>query len=289
MKVKGTIILLITALIWGVAFVSQSVGADLISPFAFNGLRSFLGAAVLAPIAIFRFRNSKQDTKTLIHAGILCGIALGVASAVQTWGVKYTSVGNCGFITALYILFVPIVGVFFGKRIGARLVFSVVLALVGMYFLCMWGSGGGINIGDVLTFISSLCFTAHILIIDRYSPRVDGVCLSCVQFFVVGVLNCAAMPFTYVPSWSDIAGCAVPLLYAGVMSCGIAYTLQIIGQKYTPPTLACIVMSFESVFAAAAGWVILGDRMSVSEIFGSVLMFLAIIIAQLPKKIQTNV
>ena len=283
-------------------FVSQSVGVDHIPPLAFNGIRSLLGAASLIPVIVLTDRtrkkqgtfNAQRNNKSFWAAGMVCGTALGVASAFQTYALKFTTAGKCGFVTALYILFVPIIGIALGKKLRKIIIFAVTLALFGMYFLCMYGDDMSINKGDVMTFICSLCFSVHILLIDHYSPKVDGVKLSCLQFLVAGVINCAGMIFTGIPSWTDISGCVTAILYAGIMSCGIAYTLQILGQKHTNPTVASILMSFESVFAAIAGWIILGDSMTVNEVFGCVLMFAAIIIAQLPEKkisnkIQTNV
>lgn len=291
MKNKGNIFLLLAAIVWGISFVSQSVGVESLSPFAFNGIRMLLGSVSLLPIiAVQAFAKKKKGETTkllsrdLIIGAVICGVILGIASGIQTYAMKFTTAGKCGFITALYILFVPIVGAFFGKRVTGNVVLGVVIALFGMYFLCIHGTNMDINTGDVLTFICSLCFTGHIIAVDYFSPKVDSVVLSCLQFFISGVINCIVMLFFELPTWGDIVYCAVPILYAGIMSCGVAYTFQILGQKGTQPAIASILMSFESVFAVVAGFIIIGDKMSQAEFFGCFLMFGAIIIAQLPKK-----
>lgn len=301
-KVKGNLLLLLTSVIWGISFVSQSVGADKLSPFAFNGIRSILGAISLIPVILITDKKRKKSgtfvsekhNKTFLKAGVFCGTALGVASGIQTYALKYTTAGKCGFITALYILFVPIIGIMLGKQFKKIILVGVAFALSGMYFLCLHGSDMSFNIGDIMTLICSLCFSVHIMLIDYYSPKADGVKLSCMQFFVAGLINCTAMLFDAVPTAKDIIECSVPILYAGIMSCGVAYTLQILGQKHTNPTVASILMSFESVFAVIAGWILLGDSMTMSEVSGCVLMFAAIVTVQLPtekfsKKNQTNV
>ena len=301
-NLKGNLILLLTSIIWGISFVSQSVGVERLSPFAFNGIRSILGGLSLLPVIFITDRTAKKkgtfvshkNNRTFLKAGILCGLALGIASGIQTYALKFTTAGKCGFITALYILFVPIIGIILGKRMKKIIIPGIILALTGMYFLCLYGTDLSFNTGDVLTFICSIFFSFHIMIIDRYTAEVDGVKLSCMQFFVAGILNCFVMCFDKIPDFSDIISCAVPILYSGLMSCGVAYTLQIIGQKYTNPTIASILMSFESVFAVIAGWIILGDVMTSYETFGCFLMFAAIVTVQLPiekfsKKIQTNV
>jgi len=301
-KLKGNIILILTSVIWGISFVSQSVGVETLSPFAFNGIRSVLGGISLLPVIFFIDRAKKKNgtfvsqkhNKSFLKAGILCGLALGMASGIQTYALKFTTAGKCGFITALYILFVPILGIILGKRLKKIVIPGVVLALAGMYFLCLYGTDLSLNTGDILTFICSIFFSFHIMIIDRYTAEVDGVKLACMQFFIAGILNCFVMCFDKIPTFGDILYCAVPILYSGLMSCGVAYTLQIIGQKYTNPTIASILMSFESVFAVIAGWIILGDVMTSYETFGCFLMFAAIVTVQLPtekisEKNQTNV
>ncbi|MBP3318965.1 MAG: DMT family transporter, partial [Ruminiclostridium sp.] len=278
--------------IWGTAFVAQSVGMDHIGPFTFNAVRSYVGGVALIPVILFfnsRKTQEQRETeranrKTLVIGGICCGIALGVASLFQQVGIQYTTVGKAGFITALYIVIVPILGIFFHKKVGLKIWVSVVIAIVGLYLLCMTGSFT-LQWGDFLILICALCFSCHILVIDHFSPKVDGVQMSCIQFFTAAVLSTVAMLFVEgVPTVQDVLLSWIPVLYCGVMSSGVAYTLQIIGQKGVNPTIASLVLSLESVIAVLAGWVILGQNMSSREILGCVLMFGAIILAQLPDK-----
>ena len=289
---KNLFILFLTALIWGTAFVAQSVGMDHIGPFTFNAVRSYVGGVALIPVILFfnsRKTQEQRETeranrKTLVIGGICCGIALGVASLFQQVGIQYTTVGKAGFITALYIVIVPILGIFFHKKVGLKIWVSVVIAIVGLYLLCMTGSFT-LQWGDFLILICALCFSCHILVIDHFSPKVDGVQMSCIQFFTAAVLSTVAMLCVEgVPTVQDVLLSWIPVLYCGVMSSGVAYTLQIIGQKGVNPTIASLVLSLESVIAVLAGWVILGQNMSSREILGCVLMFGAIILAQLPDK-----
>lgn len=289
---KNLFILFLTALIWGTAFVAQSVGMDHIGPFTFNAVRSYVGGVALIPVILFfnsRKTQEQRETeranrKTLVIGGICCGIALGVASLFQQVGIQYTTVGKAGFITALYIVIVPILGIFFHKKVGLKVWVSVVIAIVGLYLLCMTGSFT-LQWGDFLILICALCFSGHILVIDHFSPKVDGVQMSCIQFFTAAILSTVAMLFVEgVPNVQDILLSWIPVLYTGVLSSGVAYTLQIIGQKGVNPTIASLVLSLESVIAVLAGWVILGQSMSGREVLGCVLMFGAIILAQLPDK-----
>ncbi len=288
-KFKGNIMLIIAALIWGFAFVAQSIGVDKISPCTFNGIRILVGCITLLPVIYFldkaKKRNGtykKQDKAVLIKGGIVCGIFLAFASTLQTYGLMYTMAGKAGFITAMYMIFVPLVSVFIGKKIQPKTVICVLIAMLGMYFLCVKKGESGINRGDVLVFISALLFTGHILSVDYFSPKTDGVKLSCAQFFVAGLLNCIVMLVFDKPDWGLVLSCWLPILYAGAMSCGIAYTFQIIGQKYTEPTVASLLMSLESVFSALAGWVILNEVLAPRELLGCILAFVAIILVQLP-------
>lgn len=294
-KYRNSFLLFLTAFIWGVAFVAQSVGMDHVGPFTFNGTRSLIGGTVLLPLIAFRSRQAKKEAlaqktaaprtqrRTLLLGGICCGLALGTASMFQQYGIMYTSVGKAGFITALYIIIVPILGLFFGKKVRNIIWIGAVLAAVGMYLLCV-NEQASLNIGDVLVFICSILFAVHILIIDHFSPKVDGVKLSCIQFYVSGIL-CTVGAFLFEePSLAAILSGIVPILYAGVMSCGVAYTLQIIGQKNMDPTVASLILSLESVISVLAGWVLLGQALSPKEIMGCVLVFAAVILVQLPEK-----
>ena len=221
--------------------------------------------------------------KTLWIGGLLCGLALAAASSLQQIGLVYTSAGKAGFITALYILIVPVLGLFLGRRAGGKTWAGVGLAVVGMYFLCM-KEGFSIAYGDVLMIICAFVFSLHILIIDYFSPKVDGVKLSCIQFFICGILCAVPMFVREKPAMGSILDAYLPLLYAGVLSCGVAYTLQIIAQKNTDPTVASLILSLESVFAALTGWLIIHETLSGKELFGCALVFAAIILAQLPEK-----
>lgn len=289
-QLKGTLILMLTAIVWGISFVSQSVSMDYIGPNTFCGIRTLIGALSLVPVILVMDKSKKKkgeptsyNNKTLLRGGIICGIILCISATLQTYGLQYTTAGKAGFVTAMYMIFVPIYGLFIGKKIRPVIAISVVIAMVGMYFLCI-KEGFTIELGDLLVLACAFTFAFHIMAVDYYSPRVDGVKLSFLQFFVCGVINIILMFILEKPVMADILKCTIPILYAGVMSCGVAYTLQIIGQKYAEPTVASIVMSLESVFAALAGWLIINEPMSMREIFGCVLMFAAITIVQLPDK-----
>ena len=291
--IRQSLLLLLTATIWGVAFVSQSVGMDYVGPFTFNAVRSLIGAAVLIPcIAVLKKLqkkdetqeiHKKEDKKTLLAGGICCGVALFIASNLQQFGIQYTTVGKAGFITALYIVIVPVIGVFTKKTTGYKIWLSVLLAVAGLYLLCIT-EGFSVGTGDFLVFLCALCFSVHILIIDYFSPKVDGVRMSCIQFFVCGLLSGIAMVFTEQFEFHAVLTAWMPLLYAGVMSCGVAYTLQIVGQKGMDPTVASLILSLESVVSVLSGWLLLNQKLSLRELAGCVLMFVAIILAQIPKK-----
>jgi len=298
-KLKGNLILLLTAFIWGTSFIAQSKGVEDITPLAFNGIRSLLGGVVLLPVIAILDANRKRTgtpvhkfNKTLLAGGIICGIFLCLASTLQTAGMVYTSPGKSGFITALYMVLVPIVGLFTGKKPGPVIWLSVFIAVIGLYLMCI-DSSFTINKGDVLTFFCAILFTGHIIAIDYFSPKVDGVKLACLQFFVCGILNIICMFIFEKPSLAPIIGCWASIGYSGIMSCGVAYTLQIVGQKYTDPTSASILMSLESVFATlstvvliALGWELTGGALNLREITGCVLMFIAILLIQLPERKQ---
>ena len=221
--------------------------------------------------------------KELYIGGIFCGLALFVASNLQQFGIQYTTVGKAGFITALYIVIVPVLGIFLKKTVGVKVWISVLLAVAGLYLLCIT-EGFSIGGGDFLVLLCALCFSVHILVIDYFSPRVDGVRMSCIQFFVCGLLSGVGMLLTERFSWSAVVQGWMPVLYAGVFSCGVAYTLQIVGQKGMNPTVASLLLSLESVVSVLAGWLLLGQKLSARELSGCVLMFAAIVLAQLPER-----
>lgn len=291
-KIKGNLIMLLTAFVWGLGFVAQSAGMEYIGANTFNGIRMLIGSAVLFPLAVISFRKkhySKEEgkavLKTLFKSGILCGVLLCGASTIQTYGLAYTTAGKSGFITAMYIIFVPIIGIFMKNRITVRTILCAFIALFGMYLLCLSGSGGAINVGDALTLVCAIIFSFHILVVDKYTPYVNAVQFSCIQFFVCGAINILLMLCLEDFSFEVIKSCTIPLLYSGLFACGIGYTLQPVGQRYAEPTTASILMSLESVFALLSGMVILKDRPTISELLGCLIMFGAIILIQLPDNI----
>ena len=289
---KNSLLLLLTATIWGVAFVAQSVGMDYVGGFTFNMARSLIGSAVLLPVIWFMGRNSSKKAeeaqgsgsrKGLLWGGLACGILMCLASNFQQFGIKYTTVGKAGFITACYIVLVPILGLFLKKKCSPFIWLAVAMSVAGLYLLCIT-DGFSIGKGDILVLICAVLFSFHILVIDYYSPKVDGVKLSCIQFLVCGILSGIPALIFEKPEMSAVLTAWQPILYAGVMSCGVAYTLQIIGQKNMNPTVASLILSLESCISVLAGWVILGQQLSAREIAGCVIMFAAIILAQLPQK-----
>ena len=268
---------------------AQSVGMDYVGPFTFNMARFLIGAIVLLPVIWFMDRQRKTGAekgagqKTLIIGGICCGIALAVASTLQQWGILFTTVGKAGFITAMYIVIVPLLGVFIGKKVRPLIIGCVAIAVVGFYFLCMTESLR-LGLGDFLVLLCAIAFSIHILVIDHFSPKVDGVKMSAIQFLTAAIISAVPTLLWEQPVFTEILQAWQPVLYAGVMSCGVAYTLQIIAQKNADPTVASLLLSLESVFSVLAGWVLLGQGLSLKEMFGCVLIFCAIILAQLPEK-----
>ncbi len=286
---KGSLMLLVTSLIWGTAFVAQSEGMNYIEPFTYNALRTLLGGVVLIPVIIlFRFLDKKNggEKKTLplkntVIGGLCCGVVLFVASSFQQAGIAQTTAGKAGFVTALYIVIVPIIGLFLRRKMPLRMWFFIAAALVGFWLLCI-KENFGISAGDMLVFFGAVFFAVHIITIDHFNEKgTDGVLMSCIQFFTAGLLMLICMFIFEKPAAANIADAGGTILYAGIMSCGVAYTLQILGQKYTEPTLSTLLMSLESVFAALSGWLILGEKLSTKEFFGCVLIFAAVILAQL--------
>lgn len=295
-QIRNSLILLLTAFIWGVAFVAQSVGMDYVEPFTFNCVRSILGGFFLIPcIFVLNKINPRREAdykalseeqqrenrKKLLKGGIWCGVAICVASNLQQFGISYTTVGKAGFITAMYIIIVPILGLFFRKKCPVTVWLGVVLAVGGLYFLCM-AEGFSVQLGDFLVFLCAVAFSVHIMVIDHFTQLVDGVKMSCIQFLVCGVLSGVCMFLFERPDLQNILAAWQPILYAGILSCGVAYTLQIVGQKGMNPTVASLILSLESVISVLAGLVILGQMLSGREVVGCVLMFAAIVLAQLP-------
>lgn len=364
---KSPALLFLTAVVWGVAFVAQSVGMDYVGPFTFNCVRCLIGAAVLVPCIWFQDRwKQRHDmssgrvadgaqggvsngdgmlestshgrtadetmdgapngrisagvtgdlsdariaddslngrsindasgkatvgkagaNRTLLAGGICCGLALFVASNLQQIGIQYTTVGKAGFITALYIVMVPVFGIFLKKHAGIRVWISVALAVAGLYLLCITDRLA-LGKGDILVLLCAVVFAVHILVVDHFSAKTDGVRISCIQFLVCGLLSGVCMLITEHPELNRILQAWQPILYAGVFSCGVGYTLQIVGQKGTDPTVASLVLSLESVVSVLAGWLLLGQRLSVRELGGCALMFAAILLAQMPERKAGN-
>lgn len=286
---KGALLLCIAAFIWGTAFVAQRVGMEYIGPFTFNGVRTLVGGIVLLPVIFIIGKKRKKmgispsetNNKKYISGGIICGLFLFGASSLQQVGMQYTTAGKAGFLTALYIVIVPIIGIFLKRRAGMKIWISVAIAVLGTYFLSV-KEGFSIGIGDTYVILCAFVFSFHIIFVDKYSSLTDAVKLSCTQFFTAGTISMVVAFIVETPELNGILMSWLPILYAGIMSSGVAYTLQIIGQRDTPPAVASLIMSLESVFSVLAGLVILGETLSGQEVFGCVLVFAAVILAQIP-------
>ena len=284
----GNTLLLLGAMIWGAAFVAQTVGMEYVEPFTFQACRSFLGSFVLLPvIAVLDQRGNpkkpktKADRRQLLISGIICGILLFAACSLQQLGLLYTTAGKSGFITSLYIILVPLIGVLLGKKVNPLIWVSVVLAAIGLFLLCGTQTMA-IGKGELLTLGCSVAFAFHILYIDKVSDQVDGVRLSSLQFFVCGVISTVIMALFESPNPQSIAQCWLPICYAGILSSGVAYTFQIVGQAHTDPTTASLLMSLESVFSAVFGWILLNQTMRLREAVGCLVVFCGVLLAQLP-------
>ena len=291
-RMKGNVLLLLTAIIWGTSFIATKSGAEALGPFAFNAIRTLIGGIALIPvISLLSHRNKTestrvQDRKSLLVGGILCGIALFFAGAFQQIGILYTSAGKTGFITSLYVVLVPVLQVLLHKKIKASLWVCVFLAIAGFCILSM-PNPGQVSIGDFLIFVGAFCFAVHIIVIDYYVDKVDSVKMSCIQFFSCSIAA-AIGTFLIDPllgfdslSIENLVNAAFPLLYSGIMACSVAYTLQIVGQKMTESVVASLILSLESVFAVISGILIFNERMILREIIGCILIFIAVIAAQL--------
>ncbi len=295
-KLRSEVLLLLAAIIWGASFVAQRAGMEHIGPFTFNGIRSFIGSLVLIPVIMVLDRQRRRSRtelggaradeggpthhaqvkrKDMLVGGVLCGVILFIASSLQQFGMVHTSAGKGGFITALYILLVPIAGVLLKRKVRPILWFCVALATVGLYLLSVT-EGFSIGKGDLLVLLCAFGFAAHILVIDHFSPRVDGVRLACVQLLVCGLLSTPFMVVFETLHFGNIVRCWLPLLYAGIMSCAVAYTLQIVGQRQTEPAIASLILSLEAAFALLFGIVLLQERISSREALGCLIMFASI-------------
>lgn len=297
-KLQSDLMLLLTAFIWGSAFIAQSKGADLLGPFTFNAFRYGLAVLSLLPViyVLGKKRSQEENIKELtdtekkaqrsilIKGGIATGVALFVSTSLQQYAMAFTTAAKAGFITTLYVILVPIVGIFLKKKVRPLIWICALLGVLGLYLLSIKPGTFSISHGDFFVLLCAFGFTVHILVIDYFSPKTDGVKLSCIQFAVVSIASFVAMALTETLVMSDVFEAIIPLLYAGVLSSAVAYTLQIVAQKNADPTVASLILSLESVFAAICGAIILGEALSGREITGCVIMFVAIILAQLPSK-----
>lgn len=301
-KTRNSLLLILTAFIWGTAFVAQRTGGDALGPYTFNCIRSILAGIILIPVIKFldgigltkqKMKHEKEKRELLI-GGICCGVMLAVASSFQQMGLYFgTSAGKAGFLTSCYILLVPVFGLFLRKRCGINVWIGIVIAMAGLYLLCMNGTIS-IQFSDGLLIFCASFFAIHILVIDHFAVRTDGVRMACIQFFVCGAVSAVLMflidmhgsaeGFLALGSVLRNSDAWVSVLYAGILSSGVGYTLQIIGQQKVEPAIASLLMSLESVFSVLAGWVLLGEALSEREIFGCVLIFGSVVLAQLPVK-----
>lgn len=296
-KVLYGLLLLLAASIWGMAFVAQRVGMDYVGPFTFSFVRFMIGSVVLVPICIVVVKKAKREKsenkpeeragiiKNTLVGGIICGIFLCMATSLQQYSIQYTTVGKAGFITALYIILVPIFGVFLGKKITKLVAVSVVIALVGLYFLCIpAGEWVGFTRPDQLILISAVLYAIHILVVAHFAPKGLPVVISAIQFLVAGLLSAVPAFIFETPTWTDIYAGRMSILYAGIMACGVSYTLQVVAQEHVEATTASLILSMEAAVSAISGWIILGQVMNGREISGAAFMFLAMILAQLPAR-----
>ncbi len=297
-KMQSNILLLITAVIWGSAFVAQKAGAVL-EPFTYNGIRMLIGGLVLIPVIfIFKKINGEDseakseeerqaERKTLLVGGLCCGLALCIASTLQQFGLYFDAdAGKAGFITSLYIVIVPVLGLFLKQKVKPIVWGCIALGAVGFYLLTMAGKGEGFTLhtGELFVLICAVAFSCHILVVDHFSPKCDGIKLSCIQFLFCGIIGIICMFIFENPVWADIVDCWLPILYCGVFSSGVAYTCQVLGQKHAEPSVASLIMSLESVFSVIFGALILGERLTLLEGLGCVVIFIAVVIPQLPSK-----
>lgn len=295
-NLKGCLILSSAAMIWGFAFVAQSEMASTVPPFLLNSLRSFIAVAFLMGLMLLQkargtrssiFPTAPKERRHALWVGLICGLLLTLSVNLQQFGLMVypdgvAAAARGGFLTALYVILVPVLALFLGKKPSLGVAMAVVVAVAGVYLLCVSESLGGIYLGDVLMLLCALSFSFHILVMERVSKEIDGYLLCTMQFFVCGVVSGILTLCFEEMVWSNLPGAILPLLYMGVLSSGVGYTMQILGQKYAEPVVASLSMSLESVFAALGGWMMLNDRLSARELFGCALVFAAIVLAQLP-------
>jgi len=287
-KIKSIILLALAAIIWGVSFVAQSDGMNYVDVFTFNSLRFIIGGFVMLPFTRLLNKNEtnmqKNNSGSLdLLSGICCGVILFIGCSLQLTGIKYTTAGKAGFITALYIILVPIFGLFLKKRVGMRVWLGVAFAVGGLYLLCIT-EAFMLGTGDIYLLGGAIAFSVHILLIDYFASKMNAVKLACYQFIVAGVISFIFMLVWEKPLFANILAAWFPILYAALLSSGVAFVFQIIGQRNMNPSAASLILSFEAVVSVIAGFLLLGEKLSVREIAGCVLMFVAIILAQLPEK-----
>lgn len=287
-KVRANFLLLFSSFIWGSAFVAQRVGMEHIGPFTFNAVRMLVAGVALSFVVFILRKTNKLDAKpgsyskkALYAGGFFCGGVLFFASSFQQAGLMFTTAGKAGFITTLYIIIVPVLGLFLKKKVGAKVWFSVLLGLTGLFFLS-FVENMQLNLGDVLMLFCAVGYAVHIIVVDHFATKADSVKLSCFQFFVAAFFSCIVMFVFESPDITNILISWLPIIYVGVLSGALGFTLQIIAQKDTSPAVAALLMSFEAVFAALTGFVILSEVLTPRELIGCFLMFFAIVLAQMP-------
>jgi len=296
-SLKTYLLLFLAAVVWGFGFAAQSSGMDYVGPFTFNAIRFFLGSASLAPLILIMKQNAiaeaaNEEKKKLIEAefslkrnaraGFLCGAALAAAAIIQQFGIMHTTAGECSFTTALYMLFIPIFGFFVGKRAPRKIWVCIAAALIGLYMLCV-SDGFHINPGTYLNLLCAVLFAVQMLLVDKLVNDCNPVLLSALQFLTAGVRLFIGMLIFETPTLLAVLQCAVPILYSGIISCGLGYTLQVVGQRDAEPTVASIILSLESVVGAIGGWMILGESLSGRQLFGAAIMFAATVAVTIPK------
>lgn len=283
-KTQSNLMLLATAMIWGVAFVAQKSGSVL-GAFTYNGIRTFLGGLALIPVILISHRLTHQSiNRPTIIGGVICGAILFAASSLQQYGINFTTAGKAGFITSLYAVLVPILSIWLGRRIRPVIWLCVLMGTAGLYLLTMQADTFFLQIGDLFVLGCAFVFALHIIVIDHYSPKANGIAMSCIQFLIAGLLGMICMLLFETPNLKAICDNQIPILYGGLCSCGIAYTLQIVAQKNADPTEASLILCLESVFSVLAGMLILHERMTLINLAGCVLIFMAVVISQLPEK-----
>jgi len=282
---KANLLLLLTAAIWGFAFVAQRVGMEYVGPFTFNGVRFALGACSLLPLIFYKtssqdIGNRSDELKSIVGAGLLAGLVLFLGASLQQIGLVYTTAGKAAFITCLYIVLVPMLGIFLKQYIAMSTWLGCMIAIVGLYLLCVKESLF-ISYGEVLELMGAFFWSIHILIIDRFARQVDVLRLSFVQFITCSVLSMVTALFIETISIEGLGQALVPILYGGICSVGIAYTLQVVGQKYAEPSHAAIILSMETVFATIGGWIMLNEKLGVQELWGCTIMLVGMLLSQL--------